>query len=184
MMFSSKPAAILLSAAICGMLTLAACEKKPVTNTTPKTAAGTPAALPGDLFLTAAPPDAKPVEAVKAAAPKVGDTVAISGRIGGSRNPFVDGKAAFTLMGPELKACSDVEGDGCKYPWDYCCEKKEDIAAHSALIQVVDASGAPIRAGLKGEKGLKELSKVVVVGKVTQVEGPNMVINATGIYLN
>jgi hypothetical protein len=171
-----------------GVLAVAGCEKKATNSPPPKSAAGAPAnttasLLPAGFFLASAPADAKPVEAVKPAA-KVGDTVTISGRVGGSRKPFVDGRAVFTLMGPELKACSDIEGDGCKYPWDYCCEKPEDIAAHSATVQVVDAAGAPLRMNLQGENGLKELSKVTVVGKVVQVEGPNVVINATGMHVN
>ncbi|HYE62065.1 MAG TPA: hypothetical protein VD997_08710 [Phycisphaerales bacterium] len=182
--------AALMTATICSLLALSACEKKPATNqTTPPTKtsaapAGAPAgALPGELFLTAAPADAKPVKQAKQSV-KVGDTVAVVGRVGGSRKPFMEDRAVFTLMDPELPACSDNPDDGCKYPWDYCCEKKEDIAASAATIQVVDAAGIPLRVGLKGEHGLKELSRLTVVGKVTQLDGPTMVISATGIHIN
>jgi len=185
-----KTTTMLLTAALCSMIAAAGCEKKPAPAPTKTTSTGTTAPttgaslIPAGFFLTAAPEGAKPVEEVKAATPKVGDTVAISGRVGGSRNPFVDGRAVFTLMGPKLKACSDIEGEGCKYPWDYCCEKPADIAASAATIQVVDATGAPLRTNLKGEHGIQELSKITVVGKVAQIDGPNIVINATGMHVN
>jgi len=141
-----------------------------------------PPALPADLFLKDGPKDAKMVEDVKKTAKK-GDTVAIRGRIGGSEDPFVAGRAVFTLVGPGIHACSDIEGDHCRTPWDYCCESKEDIAAHSAVIQVLDAAGAPLRANVKGNAGIKELSEVIVVGKVSQADGKSFIVNATGIHI-
>ena len=174
--------------ALVGLASLActtACERK-AANTTPAqgttTAANAPAVLPANFFLPAAPAEAKPVEEVKKTA-KVGDTVAISGRVGGSSEPFVNGRAVFTLVGPGIPACSDTPGDACEKPWDYCCEKKEDIAAHSATIQVVDSGGRPLNVNMKGEHGIKELSDMVIVGKVAAADGPNLVVNASNIYV-
>lgn len=163
--------------AMCALVPMA-CER----TATPPTPVGTatPAAVvvPAGFFLTAAPENAKPVEDVKKDA-KLGDTVAVSGRIGGSAKPFVAERAVATLMGPGIPPCAE----GCFQPWDYCCESREDIARHSATVQVVDAAGAPLHLNLKGQNGLKELSEVVVVGKVTQVEGPVLVISATGMFV-
>src|SRR5205085_1318727 len=100
--------------------------------------------------LSAAPAGDKPVEDVKASA-KPGDAVAMRGRIGGGTEPFVEGRAVFTLVGRALPSCSDNMGDACKTPWDYCCETAEDIATHAATVQVVDAAGAPLRLDLKGQ---------------------------------
>lgn len=53
-----------------------------------------------------------------------------------------------------------------------------------ATIQVVDASGSVLRGHLKGIGGLKELSNVVVTGRVAPVSGNNvLVVNATGIFI-
>lgn len=154
-----------------------ACERK-----TAQTPAPAPrAAMPVALFTTTEPPGAQPVEEVKKTA-KVGDTVTISGRVGGSRDPFIAERAVLTIVGPGLKACSDTPGDACSYPWDYCCESKEDIAAHAATIQVIGTDGAPLQETLRNAHGIKELSTVVVVGKVVAAEGSNLVINATQIY--
>jgi hypothetical protein len=86
-------------------------------------------------------------------------------------------------MGPGIKACSDNPDDHCKVPWDYCCESAEDIATHAATVQVVDAAGAPLKVDVKGQNGIKELSDVIVVGKVAQAEGKVLVVNATGMYV-
>lgn len=151
-------------------------------NAAVTTARKPPAALPTDFFLAKEPAGAEWVETVKATA-KVGDKILIRGRIGGSAAPFVKGRSVFTLMGSKLKACSDNPGDHCKTPWDYCCDTADAIAQHSATVQVVDASGAPLRVELKGVHGLKELSEVVVQGEVKEAKGKILIINATGLFL-
>lgn len=140
------------------------------------------ATLPVDLFVEKEPDGAKSPEEVKASA-KPGDKIAIRGRIGGSANPFVEGRAVFTLIGAGLKACSDNPDDKCATPWDYCCETAADIARHSAMVQVVDAAGMPLRTGLKGVNGLKELSQVTVEGVVQQAKDKILIVNAKAIHV-
>lgn len=162
-------------------LSLAACDKPAATTSKPQPATTT-AVIPAIVFLAAAPADAKEVKAAKTDA-KVGDTVTIHGRIGGSHEPFVDGRAIFTLIDMELPPCNANPDDTCKTPWDYCCESKSDIAAAAATIQLVDDAGAPLKAALKGAGNLKELDELIVVGKVAQAEpGKLLVVNAQGIY--
>jgi len=162
---------------------MAGCEKgstptPPATNESASTSNGLPAG-----FILASLPD----HAVDVAAAKdgiaAGDEIAIRGRIGGSGEPFVDGRAAFTIVDKSLKACSDIPGDQCQQPWDYCCEPKESLARHSATIMVVSADGKTLPMGLQGVSGLKELSDVVVVGKVAQAEGNILLVHATGVYI-
>jgi hypothetical protein len=169
---------------IMGAALMSACDKKPTTSASapPSQSAGTATALPATLILTSMPVNAKPVEEQKAAA-KVGDTIAISGRVGGSEEPFLEDRALLTLMGPGLPSCADNPGDACAKPWDYCCEKRADIVKHSATVRVVGPDGKPVKVGLKGQGGMKELSKLVVVGKVSQLDENMMVVDATGIYV-
>lgn len=155
--------------------------QEPSKPSTPPTKAP-PASLPSDFFLAKQPEGAKTVEEVKASV-KTGEKVLIRGRIGGSSAPFVEGRAVFTLMGSGLKACSDDPEDKCKSPWDYCCETPEAIAKHSATVQVVDAVGNPLRIGLKGANGLKELSEVIVQGTVKEAKDKVLIINATSLYI-
>jgi len=114
---------------------------------------------------------------------KAGDEVVLRGRIGGSKEPFVAGRAVFTLMGRGLKACNEISGDKCLKPWDYCCDTKEEILANSVTVQVVDEKGQPLRTDTKGRRGLKELSEVVVVGKVLVADGKAVVINAKSMHV-
>lgn len=141
-----------------------------------------PTGLPENFFLESEPAGAKVVEEVKKTA-KEGDTVTIQGRIGGSVYPFVENRAVFTIVGPGLLACSDREDDHCKTPWDYCCDPRDEILRHSATIQVTDAAGKPLKVGLKGQAGLKELSTVTVVGKVTHAGEKALIITATAMHV-
>lgn len=143
--------------------------------------------LPSGFFLAALPAQARTVEEAKAGATsgevKPGDTIAVRGRIGGGKKPFVEGRAVLTLVGDGLPACSDNPDDKCTTPWDYCCESKSDIAKHSMTVQVLDLAGLPMKTRVRGQGGVKELSEVVVVGTVAQVEGAIFVVNATGMFV-
>lgn len=140
--------------------------------------------LPRNFFRDAAPADAKDIsEARRTRTLKVGDAVVLQGRIGGGNAPFVQGRAAFTLVGRGLKACNEIPGDNCSRPWDYCCETRADIRANSISVQVVDSAGQVLRTGFKGRRGLKELSEVVVVGEVASTEGGGVVVNARELHI-
>ncbi|HWL92098.1 MAG TPA: hypothetical protein VNT79_01065 [Phycisphaerae bacterium] len=164
-------------------LPFSGCDKqeKPSSSNSPIDSAKAGNPLPVGLFATVEPANAKSVEEVKSHA-KVGDAVVLRGRIGGSVSPFVEGRALFTLVGNGLKACSDNPEDTCATPWDYCCETADEIAKHSATIQIVDLAGAPLKADLRGQHGIKELSEVVVVGKVVQAGERATIISATSIF--
>ena len=163
---------------------LAACdEKKPIAAAPATRSAPAAAALPPSLFLSAAPADAKDIKDAKGSA-KVGDKIILVGRIGGSKEPFVAQRAVFTLVDKRLKACGEGTAmDSCETPWDYCCETREEITANSAAVQVVDAGGQPIKAELNGVNGLKLLATVTVVGTVVTAEAGNLVVRATGLYV-
>jgi len=174
------PFAIMLTVLAALMLPGCGGDSQPPSESSRATAQ---AELPTGFFLSQEPPATKTVEDAKKSA-RPGDTVTLRGRIGGAKDPFVDGRAVFTLMGAGLKPC----GDGspmpeCKTPWDYCCDTSRDIAEHSATIQVVDASGAPLKLSIKGRNGIRELSDLIVVGKVKQADGHLMIVNASAIYV-
>jgi hypothetical protein len=141
------------------------------------------APLPSGFFVEKQPENAKDVSEIrKAGTLKAGDEVVLRGRVGGSKEPFVAGRAVLTLMGRGLKACNENPDDKCSKPWDYCCETKQDILANSVTVQVVDAKGQILRTDMKGRRGLKELSEMVVVGKVASADGKAVVINATAVH--
>ena len=140
--------------------------------------------LPATLFAAKTPENARDIsEARKAGTMKVGDEVVLRGRVGGSKEPFVAGRAVFTLMGRGLKACNENPDDKCSKPWDYCCDTKQEILANSVTVQVVDAKSQIIRTDMKGRRGMKELSEIVIVGTVVVADGKAVVVNATSMHV-
>ena len=110
-----------------------------------------------------------------------GEEVTVVGRIGGSVDPWIDGRAAFTIVDPSLKACSDIPGDGCPTPWDYCCEAS--IGESSATVKVVDEKGDLVKADARELLNVKELDTVVVQGKAQRDEAGNLTVLAERVYV-
>jgi len=107
--------------------------------------------------------------------------VIVVGRIGGSENPWVEGKAAFSIVDLSLKACSDREGDECQTPWDYCCET-DLLPKATVLVKVVDDSGNLVARDARELLQAKELQTVVVAGKAKRDEAGNLTVLAGGVY--
>jgi len=137
-----------------------------------------------ELVLKAAPEGAKGIAEIRKSA-KEGDQVTISGKVIGSKHPFVEGRAIMTLGDPtKITSCDLIENDACPTPWDVCCDDHDVIKASILTVQVLDKDGKLVKADLKGLSGLKELSQLVVTGVVADGStADNMLINATGIYV-
>ena len=125
------------------------------------------------------PAGAQDVIQVRAAA-KDQDEVTVVGRIGGSVDPWVKGMAAFTIVDPSKRACSDIPGDECETPWDYCCET---LTGATALVKFVDEDGRVVKTDARELLKLKELQTVVVRGKAQRGAEGNLVILATGLHV-
>ncbi|WP_166819719.1 hypothetical protein [Thalassoroseus pseudoceratinae] len=111
-----------------------------------------------------------------------GKDVVLMGRIGGGANPWIDGLAAFTIVDDSLRACSDIPGDSCKKPWDYCCETPK-LPTSTALVKVVDEDGELVKADASELLGVKELSSVVVQGTAERDDDGNLTVLASGIFV-
>ena len=136
----------------------------------------------GSKFLLTTEPDgAQEVIAAREAAAD-GDDVLVVGRIGGAEDPWTENRAAFTIVDNSLKACSDIPGDQCPIPWDYCCER-DKLPEAKALIKVVDENGDLVKADARDLLNVKELSTVIVQGKAQKDEAGNLTILADGIYV-
>jgi hypothetical protein len=164
-----------MTAVTCGLIAVALCIAPLVGSAlaaSPQSASG---ALPSDLFVTKAPPNAiDVVEARKQA--QEGKPVVIRGRVGGSAQPFAKGVAMFLITDRGLKLCKD----GCA---DFCNIPKGTVMNSMAAIQVVDGSGRPMRASIDGKNGLKPLADVVITGKVAQVNKKILIVNAEKIFV-
>jgi hypothetical protein len=110
---------------------------------------------------------------------KPGQEVVVRGVVGGSRKPFVEGLAAFTLVDPALKSC--VGDDmGCQTPWDYCCVDPQTIAHNSVTVEFREG-GRPLAASPRGFHGLDHLKTVVVRGVAERDPQGNVTIVAAGV---
>ena len=173
-----KLAAITLISAA-AMLVVVGCRREEEIEVAPAatspSAAAAATSLPAGLVVTEAPANAQDVTTVKKDA-KDGDAVVIRGTIGGREEPIAKGRAIMTVLDPSITTCNTMPSDACKTPWDACCEPSEKIAANSATVQVVDASGKPLAANLESIAGLKPLSKVTVSGTAKRAPGSDVLI--------
>jgi hypothetical protein len=135
------------------------------------------------LFLDVPPKEVADIAPTKKNA-KVGDSVTVRGRIGGSRKPFVEGRGVFLVMDRNVPNCTENHNPGCPSPWDFCCAPKEARLAGAATIEVAGPAGVPVRSGLMGVGGLAPLREVVVEGTVAELtEGGGMVIRAQHLFV-
>jgi len=168
----------ILSFAACSEQASDASQTKGAKPQAPKPAPAETVKLPADLFSATAPTDAKPLREVRASS-KTGDTIAVTGYIGGREKPFTEGRALFQLV-DEVNAPICVDHDGAV--WDACCTPSATIAENSATIQVVDESGQTLKIGLDGQGGLAPGSVVTVMGKVRELNESIMIVDASAIH--
>mgnify|MGYP001455138338 CR=1 FL=1 len=105
----------------------------------------------------------------------------VVGRIGGSANPWIENRAAFSIVDRSLKACSDIPGDSCPIPWDYCCDP--NVAASRTLVEVVDKNGETVAEDARRLLSITELQTVVVKGTARRDTDGNVTLIATGIFV-
>lgn len=106
--------------------------------------------------------------------------VVLVGIIGGSRKPFVDGLAAFTIVDPKVAYCSPDEG--CPTPWDYCCTQNQ-VEGNIATVKIVDDSGKPLADDARELLNVKELSTVVVQGTAERDDQGNLSVAANKVFV-
>jgi hypothetical protein len=132
-------------------------------------------------LLTEEPSGAQSVLAAKDSV-KDGDEITILGRIGGSAEPFVNGRAAFTVVDMSLVPCNEREGDSCPKPWDYCCDV-DTLPKATAVLKIVDGDGQTVPRDAKRDLGLRELQTVVARGKAKRDDAGNLTVLAKAIFV-
>ena len=163
--------------------TLLGCSVE-TSSTTPSSAEQSAklAAVDGSKYLLDSEPEgADNVSKVRTAAAD-DDDVLIVGRIGGSSTPWIEDRAAFTIVDESLKACNDTIGDRCPTPWDYCCETTK-LPTSTAFVKFIDDTGSVVKADAKSMLGIQELSTLVIKGKAKRDEAGNLTILATAVYV-
>lgn len=178
---------ITLSAALFAALAVFGCNRETAPARGDSVAAP-PAAIPqealdkGRFLLTTEPAGAKGIRAARKDA-KDGDDVVIVGRIGGERQPWVEGRAAFRVVDAAFTPCNEKGDDGCKTPWDYCCDDSDELHQGMATVKVVDGEGKTVPVDARKLLDVKELQTVVVKGKAKRDEQGNLTVLASGLYV-
>jgi hypothetical protein len=168
---------------ICLAITLAALCEGPMTPSWADKAAGPTKTgnmtLPPDLFISSAPEDALDVGDARKAAEE-GKPIVVRGVVGGLAKPFAEKYAMFVVCDKRLAVCPS----GCTNPADFCSVPRDQLMANLATIQVVDRTGAPLKASVQGLHGLRTLSEVVIRGTVAKKDNNVLILNAHNIYVN
>ncbi|QDS97550.1 hypothetical protein [Adhaeretor mobilis] len=111
-----------------------------------------------------------------------GAPIVLIGRIGGSARPWVDGRAAFTLLDASMAVVANGESSGeTELCLDDCCAS--DRQKCTTLVKVVDAQGKLVPVDSRELLGLKESDLVVVQGTAQKDEAGNFVMLAKGVYV-
>ena len=142
----------------------------------------TTASINGDQFLLVDEPDGSigVIEARDTA--ENGQPIVIVGRIGGAANPWIEGRAAFTLLDASMALVADgadnEEGEICL---EDCCA--EERGKCTTLVKVVDADGKLVAADSRKLLGVTEADTVVVQGTASKDESGNFTVLAQGVFV-
>ncbi|TWT86716.1 hypothetical protein Mal64_35450 [Pseudobythopirellula maris] len=111
-----------------------------------------------------------------------GASLVLVGRVGGAANPWVDGRAAFTLLDPSMSVVANGEDSGSsELCLDDCCAV--DRQKCTTLVKVVDATGKIVPVDSRELFGLKVSDMVVVKGTAQKDRSGNFVMLASGVYI-
>lgn len=105
-------------------------------------------------------------------------TIAITGRV----SEFVETRAQFKLTDSSFTPCSELEGETCKTPWDYCCVAPDELAGGTVVVEFREGDRLA-RVSLKGFHGFDHLRRVVVEGRPKKDEAGNLTIVASGLHV-
>lgn len=136
----------------------------------------------GSKFLLAEEPDDAigVIEARESA--EDGKPLVLVGRIGGSENPWIEGRAAFMLLDASMSVVDEgeecEEGEICT--GDCCANERVNC---TALVKIVDTDGQLVAADSRELLGLNESDMVVVAGKAKKDDSGNFVMLANGVYI-
>lgn len=111
-----------------------------------------------------------------------GAPIVLVGRVGGSANPWIKGRAAFTLLDASMSVVAEgedsAEGEICT--GDCCALERQNC---TTLVKVVDSKGKLVAVDSRELLGLKESDMVVVKGTAQKDKTGNFVMLASGVFV-
>ncbi|MCA9248934.1 MAG: hypothetical protein KDA42_17525 [Planctomycetales bacterium] len=111
------------------------------------------------------------------------DDIVLVGRIGGRKNPWIEGRSAFMVIDAAMTVVADGEDSGGgEVCMDDCCASLR--AECTTLVKIVDEQGKPLAIDARELLGAKANDMVVVKGKVQRDEKDGtFTIAASGVYV-
>jgi len=111
-----------------------------------------------------------------------GKPLVLVGRIGGAANPWIDGRAAFTLLDASMSVVAKGEDsdDGELCMGDCCATERINC---TTLVKVVDAQGKLVTVDSRKLLGLNVSDMVVIQGNAKRDKSGNFVMLATGVFI-
>lgn len=148
----------------------------------PAAEATAPSDIKGSDFLLSEEPDgAVGVIAAREAA-EDGVPLVLVGRVGGSANPWIEGRAAFMVLDASMSVVAEgeesAEGELCTGD---CCATER--LACTTLVKVVDASGQVVPVDTRKLLGLKESDMVVVEGTAKKDKSGNFSMLVNHVFI-
>ena len=114
---------------------------------------------------------------------KDGDDIVLVARVGGRKNPWIEGRAAFTVIDAAMSLVADGEesGEG-EVCMDDCCASLR--AECTTLVKFLDENGRPLQLDARELLRIKENDMVVVRGNVQRnVDDGTFAIVGNGLYV-
>lgn len=151
-------------------------------STEPAVTNATPVSFDGGRYVLADEPDgAVGVIAARQSA-KDGEAIVIVGRVGGSANPWIDGRAAFMMLDASKSVvATGTEAKGNEICMGDCCALER--AACTALVTFVDDHGSVIPVDSRKLLQIAENDMLLVQGKVKKDETGNFTVLASKVYI-
>ena len=112
-----------------------------------------------------------------------GDSIVLVGRIGGSKQPWIEGRSAFMVIDASMAVVADgEESDTGEVCLDDCCASVR--AACTTLVKLVDDQGRVLNVDARGILNAADGDLVVVRGNVQRdAEQGTFVVIANGIHV-
>ena len=113
---------------------------------------------------------------------KDGEPIVLVGRVGGATNPWIEGRAAFTMLDASKSVvAAGKEANGNEICMGDCCAQER--AACTALVTVVDDNGQVLPVDSRQLLRIAENDMLLVRGKVKKDETGNFTVVADGVFV-
>lgn len=110
------------------------------------------------------------------------DDIVLVGRIGGRKNPWIEGRSAFTVIDASMTVVADgAESEEGQVCMDDCCAALR--ADCTTLVKIVDPQGQIVPVDARELLGVKENDMVVVQGQTQRGEDGSFSVVATGVHV-